>query len=58
MSQFDRVIHEFHQKRLEKDLTAQQVRQERMDQLREMAHIADMEMRQRKTRRHHHYHPL
>lgn len=51
MSQFDDVIREFQQRRLEKELSTQQVRYERLQQLREMAHIADMEMRQRKSRK-------
>lgn len=50
-SQFDKVIREFQQRRLEKELVTQQVRYERLQQLREAAHIADMEMRQRKARK-------
>lgn len=51
MSQFDDVIREFQQRRLEKELTTQQIRYERLQQLREMAHVADMEMRRRKSRK-------
>lgn len=55
MSQFDDVIREFQQRRLEKELSTQQIRYERLQQLREMAHIADMEMRQRKSRKQRHF---
>ncbi|HEY9844457.1 MAG: hypothetical protein ACAI44_01970 [Candidatus Sericytochromatia bacterium] len=58
MSQFDRVIREFQQRRLEKELSTQQARHERLQQLREMAHIADMEMRQRKARKPRDFHSL
>lgn len=51
MSHFENVIREFQHKRLEKEIISQQVRHERLEQLREMAHIADMEMRQRKSRK-------
>lgn len=51
MSQFDHVIREFQQRRLEKEISAQQAKHERLQQLRELAHIADMEMRQRKSRK-------
>lgn len=56
MSQFDNVIREFQQRRLEKELSTQQIRYERLQQLREMAHIADMEMRQRKSRKQRNFH--
>ena len=50
-SQFNRVIQEFHIKRLEKEVHAMRVKQERMEHLQEMADIADMEMRKRRRRR-------
>lgn len=51
MSQFDNVIFEFQQKRLEKEIAAQKVKSERLQQLCEQALLADLEMRQRKSRR-------
>ncbi|PKL75667.1 MAG: hypothetical protein CVV27_14195 [Candidatus Melainabacteria bacterium HGW-Melainabacteria-1] len=50
MSQFDIVIKEFQQRRLEKEIVSQQVKHERLQQLRELAQVADIEMRQRKRK--------
>jgi len=55
MSQFDQVIHEFQQRRIEKEIKAQKVKFERMQQLQEMADLADMEMRQRRAKKQHYY---
>lgn len=50
MSQFDQVIREFQQKRVEKEIYSSRVRQERREQLQELADLADIEMRQRRAR--------
>lgn len=56
MSHFDNIIQEFQQKRIERELKAQQVKYERLQQLQEMAELADLEMRQRRPRnRSNHY---
>lgn len=54
-SHFDRVIQEFHEKRLDKEIYAQQVRYERMQELKELAASADQETRKRRVRRYHTY---
>lgn len=51
MSQFNKVIQEFQQKRVEKEIYASRVRNARLEQLEELAHSADMEMRQRRSKR-------
>lgn len=51
MSQFDQVIQQFQQKRLERDIYAYQVKRERMDALQDLADLADMEMRKRRRRK-------
>lgn len=51
MTTFDDVIREFHKKRLEREIYAVQVRQERTRQLQEMASLADTELRQRRRRK-------
>ena len=55
MSQFDNVIFEFQQKRLEKEIATQKIKSERLQQLYEQAMLADLEMRQRKSRRNTNY---
>ncbi len=54
-SNFDRVIQEFHEKRFDKDLYAQRMRHERMQELKELAEHADQEMRKRRAHRYQAY---
>jgi len=51
MSQFDDVIQQFQQKRIEKEIYAHKVKRERMDALQDLADLADMEMRKRRRRK-------
>ena len=54
-SHFDRVVQEFHEKRLHKEIYAQQVRFDRLQELKALAETADKEMRKRRSSRR--YHP-
>lgn len=54
-SNFDRVVQEFHEKRLDKELYAQRMRYERMQELKELAEHADQEMRKRRVHRYRTY---
>jgi len=53
-SHFDRVVQEFHEKRLHKEIYAQQVRFDRLQELKALAETADKEMRKRRSSRRYH----
>ena len=53
MTQFEDVIREFQKRRIEKEIYADQVREERFRELLELASDADQQLRQRRRRRKH-----
>lgn len=51
MTNFEQVIREFQKKRVEKEIHADQIKEDRMRELMELASVADCEMKQRRRRR-------
>lgn len=50
MTTFEQVIREFHQRRIEKEIYADQIKEDRLRHLQELAQIADCELKQRRRR--------
>jgi hypothetical protein len=50
MTTFEQVIREFHQRRVEKEIYADQIKEDRLRNLQELAQIADCELKQRRRR--------
>lgn len=51
VTSFEAVIREFQQRRIEKEIHADQVKADRLRELMELASVADGELRQRRRRR-------